>query len=164
MKRQILSFLVLLLSLPATARHYDFTAQRISTANGLPTNTVVQIWQDEQGYIVLETRNGTCLYDGYSLMPASENVKKTEKDALATSDAIWERAGKGWLRRKDRDGTEKTWQLIPDDIIGYTHNPHFHVSDVDGRTEAITTYGSGLYLYDKPSGELTQLTKENSPG
>ena len=164
MKRQILSFLVLLLSLPATARHYDFTAQRISTANGLPTNTVVQIWQDEQGYIVLETRNGTCLYDGYSLMPASENVKKTEKDALATSDAIWERAGKGWLRRKDRDGTEKTWQLIPDDIIGYTHNPHFHVADVDGRTEAITTYGSGLYLYDKPSGELTQLTKENSPG
>lgn len=164
MKRHSLLFLALLLSLQMTARHYDLTPQRISTADGLPTNTVVQIWQDDQGYIVLETRNGTCLYDGYSLMPASQNVKKPEEEALVTSDAFWERAGKGWLRRKDRDGTEKTWQLIPDDIIGYTHNPHFHVADMDERTEAITTYGSGLFLYDKPTGELTQLTKENSKG
>lgn len=45
--------------------------------------------------------------------------------------------------------------MIPEDIIAYTRNAHFHVADVDERTEAVTTYGSGLYLYDKPTGELT---------
>lgn len=166
MKPYFIQLLLLMAAQAAAARHYDFSAQRISTADGLPSNVVSRIWQDKEGYMWFEIRNGLCRYDGYVLQTVDRrtvSVPAREK-ALTTRDATWLREGQGRLARLGKDGKRQSWQMIPSDIISYTRNDHFHVSDVDERTEAISTYGSGLYLYDKPTGELTQLTKESTRG
>jgi AraC-like DNA-binding protein/ligand-binding sensor domain-containing protein/signal transduction histidine kinase len=120
---------------------------------------VSQIWQTTDGFMWFETRSGLCQYDGYTVQLFERGtVSVPEKDKeLRTRNAEWRREGKGRLTRKGKGGNEKSWQLIPEDIISYTQADHFHVADVDERTEVITTYGSGLYLYDKPTGELTNI-------
>ena len=168
MKNILTGFLVAWTAVAANARNYDITAQRISTADGLPTNIVSQIWQSEDGYMWFSTRSGLCRWDGYSLTVDSVarevESKATTRPEFRLRSSTWQRAGNGRLTRKDKDGSSQSWQLIPEDIVAYTHNEHFHVADVNGQTEAISTYGAGLFLYDKPTRTLTQLTKENSPG
>lgn len=166
MNRYLLTFLTSILVLSVcNARHYDLTSRHISTADGLPSNIVIRIWQDEAGYMWFETRNGICRYDGYEIV-RTEAVRPPDSlwNTLRTHDAVWQREGQGRLARHGKDGSIHSWQLIPHDIISYTRNDHFHVADVDERTEAITTYGSGLYLYDKLTGELTHIQKNDPHG
>lgn len=165
MIRQLLALLGILTSLNAVALHYDLTARRISTADGLPSNTVSRIWQDEMGYMWFKTSNGTCCFDGYEVLPATTVLPSDSIwNRLQTREAIWRREGNGRLSRRGLDGTVSSWQLISPEIIKYTRKDHFHVADVDERTEAISTYGNGLYLYDKPTGELTQIQKGDRYG
>lgn len=154
--------LCLLLSLSASARHYDLTAQHISTADGLPTNIVSRVWQSADGYIWIATRSGLCRYDGYEVQLFGPNATPIPKqtDELKTRDARWQRTGRGELTRYGTNGSIRSWQLINKDIIAYTRTDHFHVADIDERTEAISTYGNGLYLYDKPTGELTPIGED----
>lgn len=162
MKRLITVLVILIGTLPGMSRHYDITTQRISTADGLPTNIVGQIWQTADGMMWFETRSGICRYDGYTLscIPlGSVSSPRRADNVTTTRDAQWRREGKGRFSRIGRNGEKATWQLIPEDIIAYTRNDHFHVADVDERTEAISTYGAGLFLYDKPTGELTNISK-----
>ena len=70
-KRLLLTLVGIILTLTVIARHYDLTSRRISTADGLPSNTVIRIWQDKEGYMLFETRNGTCRYDGYEMIRVS---------------------------------------------------------------------------------------------
>ena len=114
------------------------------------------------------TRSGRCRWDGYPLTVDS-TIRETSPQISTAAvfrllSSTWQREGNGRLVRRGEDGSKKAWQLIPTDILAYTHNDHFHVADVNEQTEAISTYGAGLYLYDKPTGELTQLTKGNSRG
>lgn len=161
-KRLLLTIMGIILTLTVIARHYDLTSRRISTADGLPSNTVIRIWQDKEGYMLFETRNGTCRYDGYEMIRVSaERPPDSIWNSLKTTDATWRREGQGRLARQGKDGSTRSWQLIPPNIIGYTRSDHFHVADVDERTEAITTYGNGLFLYDKQTGELTHIQKDD---
>ena len=156
----------LFLSLAASARQYDITARRMSTADGMPTNIVSRIWQTQDGYMWFETRSGLCRWDGYAVQvfeAGTFSVPEKEKE-LRTLDAEWRREGKGGLSRHGKDGNVDSWQLIAREIIEYTNNDHFHVADVDESTEAVSTYGGGLYLYDKPSGELTRICKSDGMG
>ena len=161
-KRLLLTLVGIILTFTVIARHYDLISRRISTADGLASNTVIRIWQDEEGYMLFETRNGTCRYDGYEMVQASaERPPDSIWNSLKTREATWLREGQGRLARHGKDGSFRSWQLIPPDIIKYTRSDHFHVADVDERTEAITTYGNGLFLYDKPTGELTHIQKDD---
>lgn len=168
MNRIYTSIIAFLIVLTATPRHYDITAQHISTADGLPTNIVSRIWQSADGYMWFSTRSGLCRWDGYSLivdsLGRSVEPEIARNPEFRLQSSVWQREGNGKMTRRDNDGTMNTWQLIPAEIVAYTHNEHFHVLDVNPQTEAISTYGAGLYLYDKPSGELTQLVKENTSG
>ena len=167
MKRLLLTFLYLLDIFTSDARQYDLTAKHITTVNGLPTNIVSQIWQTNDGFMWFETRSGVCRYDGYSIQLFDSNDTPVPSKApdLKTFDAEWKRDGHGKLTRIGKNGSRHTWQLIPKEVIDYTRNDHFHVADVDEHTEAISTYGAGLYLYDKPTGELTCIESEviNTP-
>lgn len=160
MNRLLTTILLLLTLSTANARHYDLTARRISTTDGLPTNIVSAIWQDSTGYIWIQTTSGLCRYDGYRVVQIDDSVRRvsTRTEELRTRDAEWVRMGNGKMERRGRNGHRQSWQLIPEEVMAYTHNDHFCVADVDGQTEAISTYGSGLYLYDKPSGELTCIS------
>lgn len=165
MKQLLLILLSIVVSQSGVARQYALTSRRISTADGLPSNTVIRIWQDEMGYMWFETRNGTCRFDGYEVVAATA-VPPTDAvwNTLQTHEALWQREGLGRLARHGHDGSVRSWQLIPPDIIGYTRNDHFHVADVDEQTEVISTYGNGLFLYDKPTGELTHVQKDDRHG
>jgi ligand-binding sensor domain-containing protein/AraC-like DNA-binding protein len=144
------------------ARHYDLTIQRISTSDGLPTNVVNRVWQDSIGYMWIETSNGLSRYDGYRVTQVDDSIRRvsSRSEVLKTRDAEWFRTGNGKLERRGRNGSRQSWQMISPEVIAYTHNDHFHVADVDGQTEAVSTYGNGLYLYDKPTGELTHVGGE----
>ena len=146
-------------SLAVIAHDYDMTTQRISVADGLPTNVINRIWQDGEGYIWIETTTGRCRYDGYSIVVVDDSVRRhsVRQEELNTREAIWRRKGNGQLERQDKRGTTQSWQLIPEEVIAYTRNDHFQVADVNERTEAVSTYGGGLYLYDKATGEMTQI-------
>ena len=160
MKRCILVALGLFWTILFCAgRHYDLTVRRISTADGLPTNTVNRVWQDGVGYVWIETTNGLSRYDGYRVTQADDSVRhvSSKSEVLKTRDAEWFRTGNGRLERRDGSGNRQSWQLIAPEVIAYTGNDHFHVADVDERTEAVSTYGNGLYLYDKPTGEMTPV-------
>ena len=82
----------------------------------------------------------------------------------ATATARFVSDGKGGLTRLGTDGSRKTLRLIPENIIRYTRNDHFHVASLADGREAISTYGAGLYIHDPETGELTQYTAENSGG
>ena len=147
--------------LHASARHYDLTVQHITTVSGLPTNLVSRIWQDSIGYIYLETRSGVFRWDGYNMSKDMHAVVPAKsKGVLQTRDAQWIHINDGALQRRGKDGSRQIWQLIPQDVVAYTHREHFHVADVDTNTEAISTYGGGLWLYDKPTGKMTRVSDD----
>lgn len=147
-----------------TAHVYDITATRLSTADGLPTNVVGQVWQDSVGFVWMQTRSGFTRYDGYELRTFATPSAQPPTQQLVTHSATWV-ANDGQLTRHDRTtGKEQTWQLVPQSIMVYTQNAHFHVADVDHDTEAISTYGAGLFLYNKPTGRLTQISKRDGDG
>ena len=141
------------------ARNYDFAVQRISTIDGLPTNIVTRVWQDNVGYVWIETANGLCRYDGYGITQIDNSTHHVSlrSEVLKTRDAEWVRMGEGRLERRGKNKDRQSWQLISKEVIAYTHNDHFHVADVNEYTEAISTYGSGLFLYDKRTRELTRI-------
>ena len=159
MKRLLLTLIATIWIFSVHALRYELTSQRITTADGLPTNIVSRIWQTDDGYMWFETRSGICRYDGYEvrLFPHGTTAVPGRKKELRVADAVWQREGYGRVTRHGKDGSVRSWQLISHDIISYTKNDHFHVADVDECTEAISTYGNGLFLYDKPTGELTQI-------
>lgn len=67
-----LSFAVFLMScLSLWADHWKI--ERLSTAEGLPSNTVNDLMQDETGYLWMATSNGLCRYDGYNFITFEAN-------------------------------------------------------------------------------------------
>ena len=167
--KRFLILVFILCSMTAMARQYHITAQRISTADGLPSNIVSDMWQSEDGFMWFNTITGLCRYDGYSIQlidkkeARSITRPKDRQQEMHTLQATWVRRGQGKIARIEKDKPTMEWQLVPREILAYTFNDHIMVSDVDAQTEVISTYGSGLYLYDKPSGELTHICKETYP-
>ncbi|MBR7066572.1 MAG: hypothetical protein IKI36_07785, partial [Prevotella sp.] len=44
----------------------EFKSRDLSTEDGLPSNYIINMEQDPQGYIWMATSDGLCRYDGYS--------------------------------------------------------------------------------------------------
>ena len=64
MKKSILSILLIFSLLPAVAQTGGVAFRNFSTDEGLPDNSVRDIFQDSNGLIWLCTREGICMYDG----------------------------------------------------------------------------------------------------
>lgn len=58
--KHVLILVLILCSTTAMARQYHITAQRISTADGLPSNIVSDMWQSEDGFMWFNTITGLC--------------------------------------------------------------------------------------------------------
>ena len=82
-------FVVLLFFLPACMWcQTELKYRNLTTEDGLPSNYIINMVQDPQGYIWMATANGLCRHDGYSF-----DVLKHEKEgnnALLLNDRIRE--------------------------------------------------------------------------
>ena len=63
--KRLLFIITLCLSLPAWGQ-IELKYRDLSTEDGLPSNSIINIVQDPQGYIWMATSDGLCRYDGYS--------------------------------------------------------------------------------------------------
>ena len=63
--KSYLSFLLLMLSLPLWGQ-VEMKYRELTTENGLPSNYIINMVQDRQGYVWMATNDGLCRYDGYS--------------------------------------------------------------------------------------------------
>lgn len=75
MKKLILSLLLVTsLNLTVSAQNYYF--RHLTTADGLPNNTIMCCIQDKMGFIWVGTRDGVSLYDGYNFLKFSGEDKE----------------------------------------------------------------------------------------
>jgi signal transduction histidine kinase/ligand-binding sensor domain-containing protein/CheY-like chemotaxis protein len=74
LKGYLLAFVFLSTSFfPAYAENWH-PVHQLSTANGLPTDGVKQVYQDKDGYIWIATIDGLCRYDGHQLKIYKTNL------------------------------------------------------------------------------------------
>ncbi len=64
--RKILAAAICLLSVSYAWSQVEFKYRDLSTEDGLPSNYIINMEQDPQGYIWMATSDGLCRYDGYS--------------------------------------------------------------------------------------------------
>lgn len=75
------------------------------------------------------------------------------------ADAVFVANNSGTLLRYARDGRTDRMELIPRHIISYTRKDHFHIATTSNGDEYISTYGSGLFVYQPRSHYLRQLAE-----
>lgn len=98
-----------------------FNSRRISTADGLSTNTVYDIKQDKRGYIWMGAAYGLCRYDGYSFVNMLE---------LNNPDDRKMRANIGYVYVDDENG------------LMWTHTATYTFACYDTRRQRFLKYTS----------------------
>lgn len=68
MKKTFLLMAVLLVSILSLRANNDIYLEYLKNTDGLPNNTVTDIYQDSKGFVWLCTLNGVSRYDGYTFM------------------------------------------------------------------------------------------------
>ncbi|MFD0862736.1 histidine kinase [Sungkyunkwania multivorans] len=81
--------------------------------NGLPSNTVYDVIQDEQGFIWLATDNGVSKFDGKSFS------NYALEDGLPDNEILY----------FFKDSKQRIWLIAFNGKIGYYHNGRFHNAD-----------------------------------
>ena len=160
MKRIIFLILFVTTTLFVTADKYEVLTKRITMIDGLPSLIVYSIWQDKEGYMWFSSPVSIARYDGYQFRIFPKDSAKdmpAVDDKLKTKDAVYVISSLGHLERRGRDGSVQSWQLVPLQVVRYTKKQYFHVGDLNENTEAISTYGGGLYFYDKITQTLTKI-------
>ena len=161
MKRiPILSLLLLLVSIPVLAQGRK-TLRRLTTEDGLPSNTVRNIVQDERGFIWLGTDYGLCRYDGTQVrvFRIAENGMDQYVMALrAEGDSLVVSTGSGVFSFKPR--TER-FRRLPDVKPQKTGRGDQLVTH-DGR-QWTGTWEEGLML-ELPSGGRQQVVSPQRDG
>ncbi|GHS99432.1 hybrid sensor histidine kinase/response regulator [Bacteroidia bacterium] len=76
MKQLILVFLFIISSFSVWGAENWYSLQVLTTANGLPTDEVRQVYQDKDGYVWIATTDGLCRYDGTQLKTYKANLYK----------------------------------------------------------------------------------------
>lgn len=82
----------LLLLLPLTMAAQDPYYRRIDESDGLPSNSVYGIYQDQRGFIWIATDDGLCRYDGHSFRRFTSTTQTSRSGANIFEDRyhrIW---------------------------------------------------------------------------
>lgn len=67
-----------LLGMPAFSQSHDISFEHLTSENGLPNSTVLDILQDKKGFFWFATRNGLIRYDGYNYTLFKTEVKNNQ--------------------------------------------------------------------------------------
>jgi len=96
----LLYFIALLLCLPNTAsgQKVIYNFERLSTQDGLPSNTIYDIIQDKQGFLWFGTDKGLCRYDGYRVKVFVHDTNNPKSISSNMIKRIYEgKDGKIWI-------------------------------------------------------------------
>ncbi len=77
------------LALVAWAAGMSFDTNRLTIADGLPSNTIFDIWQDQQGYMWFATKNGVSRYDSYSMVNFTRHSNLGRLVGDTTDNLLW---------------------------------------------------------------------------
>ena len=119
--------LLLIFSIFATL---DLTAQQqylfshLHSRDGLASEIVNSVQQDEKGFIWIATNNGLQRYDGKNFLTFQH--KEGDKNSLPYSRITWIK----------KDARNRLWLLIEDNRIGYFNTNNFNFHEVPIRTSA----------------------------
>lgn len=67
----------------------SFDAYRINSADGLPSNTINDLWQDNNGYLWIATKSDVCRYDGYSFVSFYRHGNAGKLLGDTSHDMLW---------------------------------------------------------------------------
>lgn len=173
MKHFLLHILLLLALLPFSVSIYadtEFQLMQLTTADGLPNNTIRHIMQDSQGRIWICTSNGLCRYDGNSFLNYHplRNSKETGLNDQRTKLA-YEKDGLLWINTaKDFSCFDlKKNKFIDFDKSNVPDIPSRNsreITDKNGKTWRVTE-DDGLYIINNKTKETEHFTttSKNNP-
>jgi ligand-binding sensor domain-containing protein len=98
----------------------QYLFSRLHTRDGLASETVNSVQQDERGFIWIATNNGLQRYDGKSFLTFQH--KEGDKNSLPYSRITWLR----------KDLHNRLWLLLEDNILGYFNTNDFSFHQVPG--------------------------------
>ncbi|WP_162415527.1 hybrid sensor histidine kinase/response regulator transcription factor [Cyclobacterium roseum] len=177
MKRISLIFLIPLLLLailflafpsPITAQTDAFSFERFSTENGLPSNSILDIAQDHQGYMWLATEDGLVRYDGYELRGYSNIPGDTSSLSQNRVEKLFvDFKGDLWVGSKsDLD----RYNPACDCFIRYSSNPSAPANEQVGQINSFTedpdhnlwigTQNGGLFRYERECDQFTRFLND----
>ena len=125
--------------------------------------TGMSLWGES---LLLFTPSGTHTYDiidGNFGRPQEGQLKRGTLLA-AHEGTVSAHDGRGTLVRYGRDGKVSRLQVMPEEMARQTQKRPVSICFLTPTTEAIATYGNGLFIYDVPSGKLTHLLRGDERG
>lgn len=169
MKKLLLIFLVFI----SACTEYcmagiNITCRYINSVNsGLPDNNIRQIAQLENGIMLLKSVYETYLYDGYTFRKATSEVPLFKSRTLRPNvikdnmGNLCQFSDKGVLTYKDKvSGKQYHFNLVG----GGTGNHLKRANVITTRNGVIwiSTYGNGLFAFDKKDGELRHFSQKDA--
>ena len=133
--------------LSAQGEGVGYSMRRISSAGGLPSNTVHCMAQDTSGYIWIGTSNGLCRYDGFNAMRLR---------GISCDPSVYIEPNIGDVECDEKRGL--VWVLTSAGIVGCFDVRQSRFVDYTGRGEYLRQYGQwmladgGLWLYGNGDG------------
>lgn len=124
-----------------------YSMRRISSASGLPSNTVHCMAQDGRGYIWIGTSNGLCRYDGFNAMSLRD---------ISCDPKVYIEPNIGEVECDEKRGL--VWVFTSAGIVGCFDVRQSRFVDYTGRGEYLRQYGQwmladgGLWLYGNGDG------------
>ena len=159
MKRTILLFAALMSFLPFWAKD-DYLYRNITMNDGLTSNTVRNIVQDDQGFIWFGTDNGLCRYDGMEVQPyriSELGANQYVSSLLVVDDGLYIGTGKGvfFLQLK-----EHIIQHVPVDIQSTVTSLSYDEEDCLW----ISTFEQGVWQYNPATGKAIHYEASETGG
>lgn len=133
--------------LSAQVEGVGYSMRRISSASGLPSNTVHCMAQDGRGYIWIGTSNGLCRYDGFNAMRLR---------GISCDPKVYIEPNIGEVECDEKRGL--VWVLTSAGIVGCFDVRQSRFVDYTGHGEYLRQYGQwmladgGLWLYGNGDG------------
>lgn len=135
-----------------------FNSRRISTADGLSTNTVYDIKQDKRGYIWMGAAYGLCRYDGYSFVNMLELNNPKDRNV---------RANIGYLYMDDRNGLiwihTATYTFACYDTRKQMFVKYSSEENMSTPYQKLLQVGSAMWMYDINTGIRCVEVKDGKP-
>ncbi|WP_163379501.1 two-component regulator propeller domain-containing protein [Cyclobacterium sp. SYSU L10401] len=142
--------------------------ERFTTEHGLPSNSILDIAQDHQGYIWIATEDGLVRYNGYELRGYSNIPGDTTSLSQNRVETLFvDFKGDLWIGSKsDLDRYDSTC----DCFIRYASNSSAPANEAAGQINSFTedqdqnlwvgTQNGGLFRYERDSDQFTRFLND----